>query len=247
MGCGMPGERNDLKGSLLNHWIEDLKNDRPPGMYPEVDSLSPEEIEDVLGLARFVKGNLYPSNAMPVDVYAYASELGRLVSQQRKDQIELNRSAIGQSESFGKLVSRQIGYCRIDRNALQQAVAIPRNALPEIETEQMPPHRLQVESMVRLLVALRLASTEVIDLVKRSAREWAFRVYSCGQTQLGRIDVSLTNEERQRLMEDRGDLDKELTRIDSYCERLLAILSTMKGDQDLADSHPADGGTWLHH
>lgn len=240
----MSDEREATKGRLLNLWLEDIKCDRALGTYQETESLLPDEIEELIALARFMKGNLYPSSSMPVDLDNFASKLGRVVSRERRDQIELNRAAIEKSESFGKLVSRLISSSGMDKTALQRAVALARNALLDLETEVMPPHRLPVESMVRLLVALRLASTDIVDLVRQSARDWAFRIYSGGQTQLGRIDVTLTNEERRTVMEDQGDLDAELTRINIYCERLLSALAAIREGQDLRDSHPADGGTW---
>ncbi len=243
----MADEREALKGRLLNLWLQDLKNDRPPGIYPEVGTLSPTELEELMGLARFIKGNLYPSSSMPVNVDSFAAKLAHVVFQERKDQIEINQSFIKNAETFSQLVFHTLGSLRIDRANLQRSLTLPQATLSDLETEKMPPHRLPVKTMVRLLVALRLASAEIVNLIRKSSREWALRTYPAGQTQLGRIDPSLSNEERRNVMQDQGELNKEFEWIDSYCSRLHEELSTIWGNQDPKDLHLADGETWPHH
>ena len=241
----MSEEREALKGKLLLLWLEDLKNDKKPGLYQEMKSFTPKDVEEVMSLARFMKGNLYPNENMPVDVDNYAKELAKLVFKERNDQFEFNRAAIQKSATFSELVANTIELLGIDKTALQRALTLPRATLSDLELEEMPPHRLPLDTMVRLLVALRLASKEVVELIRKSSNDWALKVYSCGQTQLGRIDISLSGNERRELMKDQGNLDREFDRIAHYCSRLSTALLTIKPDPDSKGSHLADGETWL--
>ena len=71
----MTDNREELKGKLLLCWVEDLINDREPGIYPESQALRQEEIEEVMSCARFVKATFYPSDGYPADVDKHLNDL----------------------------------------------------------------------------------------------------------------------------------------------------------------------------
>lgn len=223
-GLAMTEEREELKGKLLLLWLEDLKSDKEPERYPEMTSLTQSEIEEIMSLARFIKGTFYPSETLPADIGDYAKRLATRAFEERREQLELNRAGIQKAANFAELIQATINSLGIDRTALQDSLMLPRLTMSDLEAGKMPPHRLPLDRMVRLLFALRLASKEVVELIRKSSMAWASIVHGNSQTQLGRIDISIKDEERRRLMEDRGDLAEELDRIQSYCSTLSRFL-----------------------
>src|SRR5437870_340002 len=138
----MTDEREELKGKLLMLWLEDLKNDREPGLYPEMKSLTTSEIEEAMSLARFIKSNFFPSEYFPTNVEEYAKGLAKRVLEERTQEVELNRAAIHESTTFSELVLRTINSLGIDKTVLQVSLALPRSTFSDLETGKMPPHRL---------------------------------------------------------------------------------------------------------
>ena len=221
----MTEEREELKGKLLFLWLEDLKNEKEPGLYPEVKALTQVEIEELMGLARFIKGTFYPSEAIPAKIDSFAKRLAIRALEDRNKQVELNRTLAQKTENFGELIKRAINSLGIDKSSLLDFLAVPRSTFSDLEEGKMPPHRLPIDTMIKLLCALRLTFREVVDLVKKSSIDWLRTGYGVSLTQLPRIDVSLKAEEKQRAMADQADPSKELERIESYCSRLSALLT----------------------
>lgn len=220
----MTEQREELKGKLLLLWLDDLKNDRKPGVYPEMQMLAPAEIEEVMSLARFVKTTFFPSETPQTSLGEYASRLARRVFRERDRLKEANRVLAAKSVSFGELVRTAMVSQGIDRIALLDSLGLPATTLTEIEAGRLPPHRLPVDRMVRLLTALSLAFREVIDAIRNSSLRWANTEYSKTQTQLGRLDVAMQGDERRKLMQDNDSLDDETERIEFYCAQLSKIL-----------------------
>ncbi len=57
----MTSENEALRGELLSAWLDDLRQDRPPRDHPAVQMLSPDDVAEVLRLARWHKGVFFPS------------------------------------------------------------------------------------------------------------------------------------------------------------------------------------------
>jgi len=244
----MTDEREELKGKLLMLWLEDLKNDKEPGFYPELNSLTASETEEIMSLARFIKGNFYPSEYFAASAGQCAKELSKLILEERTRQIELNKSAILKSATFNELVLYAINSLTVDKTALQVALALPRSTFSDLETGKMPPHRLPHDTMIRLLVALQLVSAEIVESIRKSSMEWAAITFGSSQTQLGRIDTSINSAERCKLMGGNRDLAKELERIESYCQLLLTMIPRItEGSPSPRASNLEDDETSLHH
>lgn len=221
----MTEEREELKGKLLTLWLEDLKKDKEPGRYPEMEALTQEEIEELMGFARFIKATFYPTEALPADIGSYTKNLAAATLRDWAKQSELAKSAIKNAGSFGELVRQTIQSLGINKAALEESLAVPRLTFSELEEGKMPPHRLPVNTMVTLLYALRLGTNEVVNLIRRSSLEWTNKMYASGQTQLGRVDFSLKSEEKQELMKGHPDLAAELEYIERYCSTLSKSLT----------------------
>lgn len=221
----MTEEREELKGKLLTLWLEDLKKDKEPGRYPEMEALTQEEREELMGLARFIKATFYPTEALPADISSYAKNLSAATLRDWAKQSELAKSALKKAGSFGDLVRQMTQALGINKAALEETLAVPRSTFSELEEGKMPPHRLPANTMVALLYALRLGTKEVVNLIRRSSLEWANKTHASGPTQLGRVDFSLKSEERQELMQGQPDLASELERIERYCSTLSKSLA----------------------
>lgn len=57
----MLGEIDAVKGRLLDLWLDDLRNERRPRICGEMKGLSEAELTEVMELARFYKGALWPT------------------------------------------------------------------------------------------------------------------------------------------------------------------------------------------
>src|SRR6267143_4767894 len=124
-GLAMAEPREELKGRLLVLWLEDLKNDQAPQRYPEMGLLSTSDLEEVMGLARFIKGSFYPSAAMPSNMECFTQDLSRLLSAEIAKEEQLGRTAIESASSFGELVQKTIALFHVDRSALRQLLKVP--------------------------------------------------------------------------------------------------------------------------
>jgi hypothetical protein len=220
----MAKELEELKGRLLLLWFEDLKNDKEPGAYPEVKSLSQSDVEEVMTLARFIKGTISPSNGLTPDPQEYAKNITALVSEKILKEIESNKELVQTVQNFGELVRKTTNLLRIDTAILQDSLALPQSTLDELENGKLPPHRLPLEKMTKLLNALRLTFKEVIEIIRKSSLLWAYQEYSSSGTQLGRIDFTLKVGERREVMESHSDINRELERIEAYCSNLSTLL-----------------------
>ncbi len=57
----MTSENEALRGELFAAWLDDLRQDRPPRDHPAVRTLPPDDVAEVLRLARWHKGVFFPS------------------------------------------------------------------------------------------------------------------------------------------------------------------------------------------
>ena len=57
----MTPKNEALRGELLAAWLDDLRQDRPPRDHPAVRALSPDDVAEVLRLARWHKSVFFPS------------------------------------------------------------------------------------------------------------------------------------------------------------------------------------------
>lgn len=221
----MKEERDELKGKLLLLWLEDLRNDREPRICSEVESLKPDDIREVMALARFLKAAEWQSE-VSVDLDKYAQSVSERVLRDNLRDAQHTADIIQASITFSNLLCDAINSLKIDRGGLQESLVLPRYTLSDLESGRMPPHRLPVETMLKLLRTLRADTKEVVSLIRRSALQWATSTYQQGQVQLGRVDPFMSDEERVRLMRnDNADLTREVARIDKYCADLTVRLA----------------------
>lgn len=220
----MPEERDELKGRLLSLWLDDLKQSKALGLYDEMKSLSKSEIADVMRLARLAGATFYPNSVSSIGLQNHAKRLAKYAFDQRSNQINLNLAAIQKAPRFGDLLKHVVASSGINSSMLGSSLNLPGSTLSDLETGELPPHRLPLDTLTKILMALHLLSKETIDLIRKSSQEWAYRVYGSTSTQLGRVDVGLKGEDRRRVMEDQGDLSKELERIETCCVQLARFL-----------------------
>jgi hypothetical protein len=225
----MAEPREELKGRLLVLWLEDLKNDQAPQRYPEMGLLSNFDLEEVMDLARFIKGSFYPSAGMPGNMESFMKDLSKLLSAEITKEEEMGRTAIENAASFGELIQQTIALFHVDRSALRELLKVPTATLGELETGELPPHRLPLEKTIRLLCALRLTSTGVIGLIRKSSLDWAQSSSGKGSARLGRIDRHVVDEDRVELMEEREQpISAEAARVEEFCSALSRALSELQ-------------------
>ena len=218
------------KGQLLDAWLEDLRSQRSPRPMPEAASLSTGEVEEVLELARWMKASLYPAATSGLAVGDLVSSVRNVMAHDEAANAQAVSETVEGSEEFGHLVSRVRRLRNIDAIRLEQALTLPSGTIRRLETGELPPHRLPVEKMLPLLRSLRLTSTLVVDLVRRTSLEWLAASFGSGlQTRLGRLDVGLSNVERRELLAAHEHLsetvDEERARVGRYCDQLGSLLS----------------------
>ncbi|OGO52534.1 MAG: hypothetical protein A2148_08550 [Chloroflexi bacterium RBG_16_68_14] len=221
-------ESEAVKGMILDAWIEDLGSDRSPRTIPEMGTLTPEELEELMQLARWYKASFFASQSVQTDVDSMAATLRERVYEDRASELELVAMLTGNAITFGSALQAARARLGVEPEVLEQAHALPRGVVSQLEAGKLPPHRVAIDKMVVLLQGLRF-SQQVLDLIRRSCIEWAASAYGQAQTQLGRIDRSLNNVERLRLLQDAAGeadegLSKELDQIREYCNTLEARL-----------------------
>ena len=221
-------EKDAVRGLLLDRWLEDLRQDRAPSPLAAMKLLSEQEIEEVLELARFYKATLYPGTVSSVDV----DRLGaRLQEQVLREQVEAHQEAAAAAEeasSFGAAVVGARTKRQINAHRLEEAIGLPAGTVRRLESGELPPHRLALDTMVALLRALGLASGRVVELIRWASLAWAEAAYARPATQLGRTDAQLEPGERRQLLEaeahasDAAELAAERERIEQYCQALVS-------------------------
>lgn len=217
-------DRDTVKGELLLLWLEDLRCDREPRICPEMQSLAPDEIREVMSLARFLKAAEWQSE-VSVDLDKYARTISERVLLRNVCEAQHTAQLIQSSPEFPDMLREAINSLSIDRRGLQESLALPRHTLSDLESGRMPPHRLPLDTMLKLLRAVRADTKDVVSLIRRSALRWANSTYQRGQVQLGRVDLSLSDDTRVRVMrDDNGVLAQEVARIHKYCDDLAAKL-----------------------
>jgi hypothetical protein len=225
----MAEPREELKGRLLVLWLEDLRNDQVPQRHPEMALLSTSDVEEVMGLARFIKGSFYPSAATPRDMESFTEDVSRLLSVERAKEEEMSRSAVEKARSFADLIRQMIVLFHVDRSALRELLNVPASTLSELEGGELPPHRLPVEKLIRLLCALRLTSTGVIGLIRKSSLDWAEASSQKGSARLGRVDEKVSDKERAELMDEQGQpMAAEVGRVNKFCSALSRAIEDLK-------------------
>lgn len=223
----MTESREELKGRLLVRWLEDLKNEKEPGLYEEMSLLSPAEAEEVMNLARFAKASFYPGEGLSDDVGSCARVMSRSFAEELAKQIEANRATVRNARSFGELIRTIVKSLSVDQSALRDLVKLPNSVLRDLETGQLSPHRVPLEKMVKLLLILRLTCEEVVELVRKSSLEWTNSVYSRTPTRLGRIGLEVSGNERARLLSDPTAASGEQREIEEFCSGLAKALRSL--------------------
>ena len=71
----MTQENEALRGELLEAWLDDLSRDRPPRDHPAVHALPPDDVAEVMRLARWHKGVFFPSHPTAEQAPTSADEL----------------------------------------------------------------------------------------------------------------------------------------------------------------------------
>lgn len=222
MSGGM--DREVMKGKILDAWIADLRADCEPRTMPEMKMLSSEELEDVMRLARWYKASFLASESVQTSVDVMADRLRERVYEDRASEFVQVAKISADAVTFGSALQAARTRLDVEPDALEQAYSLPGGTLGQLESGRVPPHRVAKEKMTALLQGLRF-SRQVVDLIRRSCLEWAVSVYGQAQTQMGRIDPSLTNSERLNLLQDAAGqadegLAKELEQIRQYCSSL---------------------------
>lgn len=219
--------KTTIKGLILERWLEDLRQDRPPAPLPEMAPLSERDVDELLRLARWYKAALFPARPEAAAVATlHTAVLERVRAERAAAQAGADQ-ATASAGSFGALI-RQVRAARgIAAPELDRALVIPAGTVDRLESEELPPHRLPLDKMAPLLRCLGLAMQRVVDLMRVASLTWAQSTYGAPQTRLGLIDGQVDEEERRRLLDDRrpGEqrvrLAEEIKAIERYC-RLVA-------------------------
>ncbi len=224
-------EKEVLKGLLLDRWMEDLAADRQPSILPEMNELSQQDIAETLALARWMTAAVNPVIPALSESEAVATKVRARIRRSDDHQQHELMNAMHQATSFSGLLLMARRIRQIRSSDLERQLRLPIDALTGLENGTVPPHRIAVDSMIALLRALRIATENVVELVRQSGREWAVRVYSQPATQLGRIDDQLQAEQRRALLaedtesgEQSAQLRDELAHVEQYCQTLAARL-----------------------
>lgn len=217
-------EKEVVKGMILDAWIEDLRSECDPRTMPEMKTLSSEELEEVMRLARWYKASFFASQSIRTNVDSMAASLRERVYKDRSSEFAQVAKISADAATFGSALQAARTRLDVEPDVLEQAHSLPGGMLGQLEAGRVPPHRVAMEKMATLLQGLRF-SREVVDLIRRSCLEWAVSAHGQAQTQMGRIDPSLGNAERLKLLQDAiGEADdglaKELERIRRYCSSL---------------------------
>lgn len=223
-------DKEVLKGMLLDRWLEDLQVDRVPTVLDEMQHLSQEEIAETLALARWLAA-MTPATPTPTEVESVAANVRARIRCDEEQQQQALTDTVEQATSFGGLLVTSRGIRQLRPAALERALRLTSGTLDNLEKGVLPPHRIPVDRMVALLRALRVATAEVVELIRVAGVEWASRVYSHPTTQLGRIDSQLGAASRHDLLaeataegDQRAELIAELDVIERYCQSLTAEL-----------------------
>jgi len=223
-------DKEVLKGMLLDRWLKDLEADRAPSFLDEMHQLSQEDIAETLSLARWLTA-LTPATPTSTEVESVAATVRAQIRDEEEEEQRALADAAEQATSFGGLliVTRRIRQLR--PSDIERALRLSGGTLDNLEKGVVPPHRIPVDRMVGLLRALRVATNEVVELIRAAGFEWANRVYTQPATQLGRIDSQLSAESRHALLaeataegDQRAELAEELERVERYCQALTAQL-----------------------
>lgn len=223
-------DKEVLKGMLLDQWMEDLIEDRAPRVLPEMEQLSQYEIAETLALARWLTA-MTPATPTPAEVESVAATVSARIRREEEEEQSALAVAAKEATSFGGLLTTARRIRQLRSTDIERTLRLPNGTLDNLENGVLPPHRIAVDRMVALLRALRVTTTEVVELVRSAGFEWATRVYTQPATQLGRIDAQLRAASRHALLaeaeaagDQRADLLEELDRIDRYCNSLAAQL-----------------------
>ena len=219
--------RDEIKGRLLTLWLEDLKKEKEPQPYSEIENITASDIVEVMALARWLKSTLYPTEISATRIDEHIEKVVRLTSEDLTKQIASNKVAVQESASFSDIIRNTMDLLRIDRNTLQESLAIPKPTLAELEIGSLPPHRFPLDKMVTLLTILRLSFKDVVGLIKKSCVQWTETEYVGDQTQLARMDIEIKGESRRQVLRNQQDKAKEMKRIEIYLSRLSNLLSEL--------------------
>lgn len=81
-------EREVIKGRLLSRWLDELRADQRPTYSPAQELLTPAEVDEVMALARWWKGLMWPT---PIDPDRVNRLLPRLMERVRADLARRNK------------------------------------------------------------------------------------------------------------------------------------------------------------
>ena len=223
-------DKDAVRGLLLTSWLADLRQDRAPQPLPEMELLSATERAEVLELARFYKATLYPTPATGIEVDRVGSRLKGRIQQEQLAARQRTASLLQEGVPFGRVIQAARQDRQINARRLEAAIAVASGTVGQLETTEMPPHRLPMDKLVALLRALGLASHQMVGVVRQASLEWAQRVYAQPATQLGRTDAEVTDEERRQLLEDgeagadQAALAGEVASVEQFCRALSSRL-----------------------
>jgi len=220
-----------LKGMLLDRWVEDLREDRPPSVMPEMGLLSQQEIADTLGLARWLSAAINSTAPDATESDAIAASVRQRVRREREQQDQALTVAVQQSADFGELMQTARRVRHLRAQDIERSLRLPRGALLRLEAQTIPPHRIAVETMLTLLHALRIATDDVIALIRQAGIEWINRAYTQESTQLGRLDRRVGSDDRRQILTDAtanseqpAQRAEEVERLQKFCDTLAARL-----------------------
>lgn len=226
----MAAERDLLKGKLLDAWLEDLRNDREPRKPPVSFSLSAEDLEEVMRLARWYKAMLFPSAPPhPRSIDELPSRLAERALQARADEADEVQSIVSRAATFAEAIRESATRLGIDLRNVEAACALPKGTFGHLLAEEIPPHRMSLEKMLVFFCALRLP-VAAVALLRRASIAWAHGSFDRTQTRLGRIDWAIDNSRRSELLgadDAAAAFTKELERIDAYCDALRSRVDSL--------------------
>jgi hypothetical protein len=120
-----------IKGMLLDHWIEDLRQDKAPTPLPEMDQLGTDERAEILELARWYKGALYAQDPSSPREGAdeFALRLRNDVLHVRAEERRAAAQLASAARTFGAIVRDARTRRNVDLLALERTLALPTGTL----------------------------------------------------------------------------------------------------------------------
>lgn len=218
-----PSEKDERKGRLFDAWVADLRQDYPPREIPEADSLPPDEVSDVLGLARWWAARTRDAGA-PFDVHAFRHRIQTALASELDDDASTASALLERATDIGTAMDAVAQRRRLHLASFQRAVGLLPGMWESVISGSTPLHRIPLTTAARVLRALDLKTDAAIALTRNSSLQWAHRRFDGAASALGRTPTEVDAESRGILLSGADPHASALDRETMEIERFIASL-----------------------